>query len=346
MLKLVVNTLLLGLLGAASGVPIMHTLLGGEDQVRARIVGGEVATSFDHEFVVAIFKNGHFFCGGSLIEKDWVLTAAHCLEDTDPRDYAVSSWRHTLSTPIGERPPVYLRPGDDHSECADVVRVAEVIPHLGYDSTFVTNDIALIRLERSVRCADRIPMAIIDRGEGRTGETLTIAGWGALYYGDFDETRGAVAPGVLHEAEIDRFAQGTCSELLCPLGSWGPPCHFTPGPQMCAGKLMGGVDACSGDSGGPLFRPPVPPNDRPTLVGITSWGYGCAEPATPGVYTRVAYYRQWVLSHVGCNDAADCPPAPPPSPPSPPAPPLTLLSRLMGIFNLKSAPGDPVGPCG
>ena len=321
----------------ASAASVAHVLLGGEDQIRARIVGGVEATSHEHEFVVALFKNGHFFCGGSLVGDNWVLTAAHCLEDPDPNKYLVSSWRHRLSTPIGEQPAQYLHPSDDHPECADVVRVAEVFSHPEYDNTYVTNDIALLKLERTVRCVERIPVAILDNEEGQPGENLVIAGWGALYYGQYDSTRGAVAPGVLHEAEVDRFDPGTCKDLLCPLGDWGP-CHFSPGPQMCAGKMMGGVDACSGDSGGPLFRDSETYMGRPTIVGITSWGYGCAEPATPGVYTRIAHYRPWILSHIGCVDAVDCPPAPPPSPPAPPPPPQPphLFSQLMDMLPFHS----------
>jgi hypothetical protein len=270
-----------------------------------------------------------------------VLTAAHCLEDTNLNRYLVSSFRHTLSTPAGERPPRYLQPRDDHPECADAVRVAQVILYPDYQSTYVTNDIALMRLQRPVRCSNRIPTAILDSTAGQPGEPLTIAGWGALYYGQYDATRGPVAPGVLHDAEVNRFPDGTCSDLLCPLGSWGP-CHFTPGPQLCAGKMTGGIDACSGDSGGPLFREPEVYMGRPTIVGITSWGYGCAEPATPGVYTRVAYYRPWILWHVGCAGSADCPQVPRPSSPAHPPPPKppSALAGFMQLFGTSSARDD------
>jgi secreted trypsin-like serine protease len=319
------------------GASIAHMLLGGDDEIRARIVGGQETTAYEHEFVVAIFKDGQFFCGGSLVAGDWVLTAAHCLEDMAPDRYLVSSFRHKLSTPGGEEPPRYLYPREDNPECADAVRVAALILHPGYDPTEVTHDMALMRLQRPVRCLDRIPVARLDNAPPRPGETLIIAGWGALYYGEYDEDRGAVAPGVLHEAEVTRFSDDTCSDLLCPFGDWGS-CHFTAGPQLCAGRMSGGVDACSGDSGGPLFREAETFMGRPTIVGITSWGYGCAEPATPGVYTSVAYFRPWILAYIGCFDAADCPPAPPPSPPSPPPPPRpsSVLASLFGLFPFHS----------
>lgn len=233
-----------------SSVPLFSLLTGAESQMRPRIVGGEEATANEHPDVVAIFWRGHFFCGGTLIAPDWVITAAHCVEDGWAGNYAVSSWRHTLSTPSGAAPPLYINPSEDHADCADVVRVAEVISHPDYNEKDVSNDIALIRLQRTVKCVERIPLAILDRDEQqRAGEKLWIAGWGALYYGRYDPSRGNVAPGVMHEAAVDRFGSETCSELLCPFNLFNMDCVFTPGPQMCAGKLMGGVDACSGDSG-------------------------------------------------------------------------------------------------
>lgn len=61
---------------------------------------------------------------------------------------------------------------------------------------------------------------------------------------------------------------------------------------MCAGVLTGGKDSCQGDSGGPLFC--TDDKGRFTVVGIVSRGYSCAKPGTPGLYTKVSEYVEWI----------------------------------------------------
>jgi len=342
---------MLSLATAATALPLRLF-----EEPRPRVVGG-VETSFNrYPFVVALLKDGEFFCGGSLVSPNLVLTAAHCItESSNPAVYQVSSSRHTLSTPMGPDQPEYLDPEVDNPECGDTVAVAQLVPHPEYDPDTVQNDLALLVLSDAVKCSDQIAFATLDHGENSgPGNELTVAGWGALYDPSYYPMFGTtITPGVLHEAEVRTFGSSECNALLCgPIFGFLGLCPYLDGPEMCAGNLLGGVDACAGDSGGPLFR--VGDDGVPVLVGVTSWGFGCAEPLTPGVYTRVARYREWVDSY-RCSQSeahwakswrlkptAGCAPAPPPppSPPPSPLPPPALMEAVLqgGEHILSSLP--------
>mmetsp|Transcript_10432 Transcript_10432/g.33008 ORF Transcript_10432/g.33008 Transcript_10432/m.33008 type:complete len:324 (+) Transcript_10432:58-1029(+) len=318
---------MLSLATAATALPLRLF-----EEPRPRIVGGAETRANNYPFLIALFKDSVFFCGGSLVAPNLVLTAAHCVEDRNPIKYHISSSRHTLSTPMGPHAPQYLRPEDDNPDCGDDVKVVQMIVHPEYDSSTVTNDLTLLVLDRNVKCADRIAFAQLDRGEySMPGKHLTVAGWGALYSGKFNPFLGPIAPGKLHEAEVETFDTNECDALLCGFLGGLLGCPYHDGPELCAGNLLGGVDACAGDSGGPLFH--MREDGVPILVGITSWGYGCAEVMTPGVYTRISHHHSFIDLYVcnGPEEAAGCSPSPPPPPsplPPPPSPP-TLVDQLL-----------------
>lgn len=193
-------------------------------------------------------------CGASLIDVQWLLTAAHCVKYSD-RSYRVIMNRYDLR----------------RKSATQVFRaVKEVRIHPRYSGT--TNDIALLRvdpvwLNRQMRIADEQVAA---------GAPLLAIGWGATKYA------GPVVQ-VLRQVELPVVPFAKCAKAYAGIDY---------DKQICAGYEEGGKDTCGGDSGGPLFTNAT----LPVLIGITSFGRGCAEPGYYGVYTRVSHYIDWIES--------------------------------------------------
>lgn len=239
-----------------------------------RIVGGADATITQHPWQVALMAGSFPFCGGSLVAPRAVLTAAHCVTDeagrpVRPSRQDVVSGQASLSA----------------SGPADRTRVIRVLVHPDYDPARLVNDIALLRLARAAPGGQ--PVALFTDPSGPAhGEPAVITGWGRLSTGG---------------PQAERLQAATVEIIGGPRGRCGDHgAAYQAATMLCAGLLAGGVDACRGDSGGPLT---VTRDARPYLAGITSWGVGCAEPDLPGVYTRVSSFAAWVG-----NELAPTPP--------------------------------------
>ena len=266
----------------------------------ARIVGGTEAGPHAFPYVVSLRSYGSHTCGAGLVAPEWVLTAAHCLgEFATASRYSVDIHRHDIG----------LAASADH-RCAETISVISLHSYPNFVKATLDGDLALLRLQRPVRCASEIPMLRIDTGSASTpGAMATVAGWGAT---DASGSSGS-APTRLRVITLPLLEQTRCVSFLShQLG------YSITNGMMCAGHIPGGQkDSCAGDSGGPLFIPAAPshPLAQPTVVGVVSWGHGCAASNAPGVYTRVSSFGTWINSVLGL---------PPPSPPSPPLPPPPL----------------------
>ena len=243
-----------------------------------RIVGGVEAVPHSLPFVASLRSYSSHICGAGLVSDQWVLTAAHCIaEGASASRYSVGVHRHDIG----------MAASYDHA-CSQNIAVAELHVYPLFEKVSLDGDLALLKLASPVRCADSIVTLALDDGSSSAAGTLAItAGWG--------DANAAMthAHDQLHWVELPLLSHAQCAGLYYALG------HTITSGMLCAGHVPGGEkDSCSGDSGGPLFvqAPPA----RPVVVGIVSWGVGCAQVNAPGVYTRTSFYKSWIEQVLDC----------------------------------------------
>ncbi|XP_068216481.1 trypsin-1-like [Palaemon carinicauda] len=254
--------------GGSCGVPNRAT----------RIVGGVATEVNEYPWQVAIANTGtddfqDFYCGGSIINRRWVLSAAHCeISTNDQVIVGAHEW--------GNNPSSYAR-----------VNIETVINHVSYNDATYDNDIALVKVTEDFNFNNIGvgPVCLPDLGSAETyaGKKATVSGWGTLGY------QTGVYPNELREAEIDVVSPLTC---IADYGSGSITANM-----LCAGIDAGGKDSCQGDSGGPLT---VEDAGLFTQIGVVSFGRDCASADYYGVYARVTRFMYWIESNVG--DAGYC----------------------------------------
>ncbi|CAH1989251.1 unnamed protein product [Acanthoscelides obtectus] len=241
---------------------------GYEDQ--ERIVGGHNADPNEWPWIAGLFVGGRQFCGGSLIDKQHILSAAHCVAH-------MSSWDVARLT---------VRLGDHNIKTSSEVRhvekrVKRVVRHRGFDSRTLYNDIAILTLDSPVEFSHQIrPICLPSGNNDHAGKTGTVIGWGSL-------RESGPQPAVLQEVNIPIWNNRDCKLKYGPAAPGGIVEHM-----ICAGRAN--RDSCSGDSGGPLMVK----NGKWTQIGIVSWGIGCGKGQYPGVYTRVEKFLPWIYKNL------------------------------------------------
>ncbi|XP_075807815.1 serine protease 56 isoform X2 [Microtus pennsylvanicus] len=233
-------------------------------RAHGRIVGGNTAPFGSWPWLVRLQFRGQPLCGGVLVAASWVLTAAHC--------FAGASNELLWTVTLAEGP---------QGEQAEEVQVNRILPHPKFDPQTFHNDLALVQLWTPVSPEGPARPICLPQGsrEPPAGTPCAIAGWGALFE-DGPESEA------VREARVPLLSADTCQKALGP--------GLRPSTMLCAGYLAGGIDSCQGDSGGPLTCSEPGPHPREVLFGVTSWGDGCGEPGKPGVYTRVAVFKDWL----------------------------------------------------
>ncbi|XP_061613040.1 uncharacterized protein LOC133469687 isoform X3 [Phyllopteryx taeniolatus] len=246
--------------------------LCGIPSQKNKIVGGHEAKEGSWPWQASLQSFGSHVCGGSLINREWVLSAAHCFFSTSTFGWSVSLGRHKL----------------EDIEPNEVTKtVATIILHPYFDSVIFDNDIALLRLSSAVIFTAYIrPVCLAaDSSVFSNGTNSWVTGWGSV-------KEGVPPPfaATLQEVEVPVLGNRQCN---CLIGE-----GLITDNMICAGFLEGGKDACQGDSGGPM----VSEKDSIWIQsGIISFGFGCARPNNPGVYARVSRYQSWINSHISSD---------------------------------------------
>lgn len=234
---------------AAAGVPRGNTETSGgarrsksklsnsEGATKTRIVAGDRADPLEYPFIVSVqTRQGVHFCGGSLIHERFVLSAAHCFEETAPRDVVVVIGEHRL------------RDGDPLASCEERRDVVRIYNHPAYNSMTSENDMALLELSAP---SSYQPIPLHEGGDLRSDCVdsnlhipLVTVGWGTLTY-------GGQSPFTLQETTVYSVPTEYCSRV------YGQPmidaeiCTY----DWAAEEPEERSDSCQGDSGGPLLLP-------------------------------------------------------------------------------------------
>ncbi|XP_070068767.1 trypsin-like [Drosophila takahashii] len=230
------------------------------DLPSGKIINGMPATIEQHPYQVSVQTLlGPHFCGGALIKENFVLTAAHCVEGRSALE---------LKVRLGSTSWAYG---------GKVVLVKSINVPNDYNSDTLDSDVAVLKLIFPVILTSKIRTIELAVSEPVAGTNAVVTGWGNTVE---NVPSGSLNLQAVEVPIVDRADCGT---------SYNPFRSITE-RMMCAGTA--GRDACQGDSGGPLVA-------NGQLVGVVSWGYGCARPNYPGVYSSVPALRSYITQVTG-----------------------------------------------
>lgn len=240
-------------------VYVLAKVLPSSNQLDGRIIGGKETRIENYPWQVSLQSDGSHFCGGSLLNEKIVITAAHCLSDIPPE---------AITIRIGST---------TYKQGGQLFKISATKRHEDYDPATMSNDIAVVNLATSVTFGKNAkPIKLAEKAPS-TGVKAAVTGWGTTSI-----VSGAMSPN-LQAVLVKMISNKVCGSDVYNYGL-----SIQPG-MICASAS--GKDSCQGDSGGPLVS-----DGR--LVGIVSWGRGCAAPKLPGVYVDVAYYNSWILKTI------------------------------------------------
>jgi len=243
----------------------------------ARIVGGVDTLKNQIPWQCTFYNSDDswYGCGGTIINCDptIIVSAAHCFQGQSPAKVTCGDWKLD---------------GTDTNEQS--LEISGVINHPSFNAATFENDIAVVKVNGSMPCSQgKIWPACLPNTERYTYEgwaDTVVSGWGTISSG------GAVSS-TLKYVKVPPVSDATCNAADSYDGI------IVSDQMICAGMAAGGKDACQGDSGGPLVTRATGVDTGYSLIGIVSFGYGCAVPNFYGVYVEFSNYMEWVADQFG-----------------------------------------------
>jgi len=259
----------------SAGVVLANALDFRENIGIGRIVGGKDAKDGEFPWQVSIRNLAGIgyshFCGGSIIDKKWILTSAAC---------CLNQFTWVIHVVAGGIELFITEEEEEQRRDA-----AQTIMHPNYDPTTQMNNICLIHLKESLRWTEWVqPLALPEQGQETDPGTLcTVTGWGLTNKDGFPKSK-------LHKADIPIIADEECHRAYAGTGT--ELILDTNGTIFCAGlPEVGTGTTCLGDEGGPLI---CGSDGSVQSIGIVSESLQCGNPAYPDVFTKTSYYVDWI----------------------------------------------------
>jgi len=238
----------------------MHEAMHGG--IKSGIVGGDEAVPHSHPHQVGLFIDDMYFCGGSLISDEYVITAAHCCDGAFFIEVVMGAHRIRDNEATQQRQTTY-----------------DFATHENWDTNNLANDICWVHLTSKVSLDSNIQTITLQNagGDPNPGEMVEATGWGRP-----SDASGGISD-VLREVTVPVLSNEDCDAVYSIVNDG----------HICIDS-KGGKGTCNGDSGGPLT------SAAGNLVGITSFGAaaGC-EAGYPDAFTRVSYFRDWIREKTG-----------------------------------------------
>eukprot|EP00094_Tigriopus_californicus_P010048 TCALIF_09691-PA protein Name:"Similar to Trypsin II-P29 (Gallus gallus)" AED:0.12 eAED:0.12 QI:0/0.75/0.6/0.8/0.5/0.6/5/0/383 len=261
-----------------TNVPSAVAKRGPSDE-DAEISRGLDAVRFEFPWMAALgkFKTGgspFWFCGGTLINSRWVLTAAHCF---------------IVNVEIVRLGQLDLE--DTQSPDIQDFKVERAILHPSYNSSLLNHDLALIKLDQAVKFTRAIQPLCLSMEEGvDKASALISTGWGHTSHG------GRPSNILQKTHRLTRILPKECQAIFEEVAGRGIPLNGYE-DLICAKDRQTFSDPCQGDSGGPLMSYHSQSHSF-SLVGLVAAGIGCGSRHFPGLYTKVYYYHDWIEGQI------------------------------------------------